>query len=94
MAAEWHVRRSNEHDGEPMFTFSAAIPFDQIRKQSRAEHPFHLHGQFFTIRDAKLPGLKDVVLVPGMGTVEVDAYFDNRAAGWRTATTSSTPSSG
>ena len=41
------------------------------------EHPFHLHGQFFTIVSRDEPGLKDTVLVPGMETVEIVAYLDN-----------------
>lgn len=47
------------------------------------EHPFHLHGQFFQVveRDGfpvvDEPGLKDVVLVRGRGTVTVLTYFEN-----------------
>ena len=43
----------------------------------QTEHPFHLHGQFFSILDGKQPGLKDVVLVPPSGTVKIRAYVDN-----------------
>jgi FtsP/CotA-like multicopper oxidase with cupredoxin domain len=79
---EWQLNGMSgdqmSHDGEPMFTFKRGDTV-RIKFENKVgpEHPFHLHGQFFAIRDAKLPGLKDVVLVPGMGTVEVDAYFDN-----------------
>ncbi len=74
---EWQLN-GMAHMHEPLFTFKKGDTI-RIRLKNKVgpEHPFHLHGQFFTIRDAKRPGLKDVVLVPGLGTVEVDAYFDN-----------------
>ena len=45
-------------------------------------HPFHLHGQFFEIYPDNpaaraQPGLKDVVLIPGLSTVRIRAYMDN-----------------
>ncbi len=54
-----------------------------VRDRSRAEHPFHLHGQFFQIlsRDGEvLPedaGLRDTVLVSGSETLELYTNFDN-----------------
>ena len=46
------------------------------------EHPFHLHGQWFTVlsRDGEPvsePGLRDTVLVRGLETVRIAAAFDN-----------------
>jgi FtsP/CotA-like multicopper oxidase with cupredoxin domain len=71
-----HSMTGHEHD--PLFTFKrGATVRMRLENKVGPEHPFHLHGQFFTIRDKKLPGLKDVVLVAGMATVEIDAYFDN-----------------
>lgn len=68
---------------EPLYTFAQGDTVT-LRLVNRAgpEHPFHLHGQFFTIvadgRPAtEQPGLKDTVLVPGMSTVVVTAFVDN-----------------
>ncbi len=82
---EWQLNgqamTGNMSDTEPhaaLFTFKrGATVRIKLTNKIGPEHPFHLHGQFFTIRDPKKPGLKDVVLVPGVSTVEVDAYFDN-----------------
>lgn len=46
------------------------------------EHPFHLHGQWFSVlsRDGEpvdQPGLRDTVLVGGFETVRIAATFDN-----------------
>lgn len=69
---------------EPIFTFAEGATVDLLLdNQLGPEHPFHLHGQFFTIleRDGKAvtdePGLKDTVLVPGLAKVKIRAYFDN-----------------
>ncbi|MFO0672242.1 MAG: multicopper oxidase family protein [Polyangiaceae bacterium] len=74
---QWQLNGMSNMDA-PLFTFKKGetVRVKLVNKVG-PEHPFHLHGQFFTIKDAKLPGLKDVVLVPGMSTVEIDAYFDN-----------------
>jgi FtsP/CotA-like multicopper oxidase with cupredoxin domain len=41
-------------------------------------HPFHMHGQFFRIvGDPSSPGLRDTVMVPEHGPVEIITYFDN-----------------
>lgn len=63
---------------EPLFTWAQGATLEiAIVNKIATEHPFHLHGQFFEILDAKQPGLKDVVLVPPSGTVKVRAYIDN-----------------
>ncbi len=68
---------------EPIANFAlGATVLIQIGNQAGPEHPFHLHGQFFEIvrRNAQLvdePGLRDTVLVPGLETVQIRAYFDN-----------------
>jgi len=46
------------------------------------EHPFHLHGQWFSVLGADgeavdQPGMRDTVLVRGLETVRVAAAFDN-----------------
>ena len=51
----------------PLFTWPQGATIDvTIVNNVQMEHPFHLHGQFFQILDAKQPGLKDVVLEMGM----------------------------
>ncbi len=63
---------------DPLFTWKQGSTVDlTIVNRVQLEHPFHLHGQFFTILGGKDPGLKDVVLVPPKGTVKVRAYVDN-----------------
>jgi FtsP/CotA-like multicopper oxidase with cupredoxin domain len=63
---------------DPLFTWQQRSAVDvTIVNNVATEHPFHFHGQFFEILDAKQPGLKDVVLVPPNGTVKVRAFVDN-----------------
>jgi FtsP/CotA-like multicopper oxidase with cupredoxin domain len=63
---------------DPLFTWKQGSTVEiTIVNKVAMEHPFHLHGQFFEIEDAKLPGLKDVVLIPPSGTVKIKAYIDN-----------------
>jgi FtsP/CotA-like multicopper oxidase with cupredoxin domain len=63
---------------DPLFTWAQGATVEvTIVNKIATEHPFHLHGQFFEILDAKQPGLKDVVLVPPSGTVKIRAYMDN-----------------
>ena len=68
---------------EPLFTFAQGdVVRLRLTNDAGPEHPFHLHGQFFTIVDqgtteTRQPGFKDTVLVPGFSTVEVIAYMDN-----------------
>ncbi|MFZ5475901.1 MAG: multicopper oxidase family protein [Myxococcota bacterium] len=71
------------------FEEGAAIPLAgkvptsiRIVESSGLDHPFHLHGQFFQIvtRDGEAsgePGLKDTVLVPGLGEVELYTELEN-----------------
>ncbi|MEY3011644.1 MAG: hypothetical protein RIT45_379 [Pseudomonadota bacterium] len=69
---------------DPIFSFAEGATVDlTLDNQLGPEHPFHLHGQFFTILERQgqpvtdEPGLKDTVLVPGMSKVKIRAYFDN-----------------
>jgi len=46
------------------------------------EHPFHLHGQWFSVlgvdgEPVEQPGLRDTVLVGGLQTVRIAASFEN-----------------
>jgi FtsP/CotA-like multicopper oxidase with cupredoxin domain len=41
------------------------------------EHPFHMHGQFFSVEGDPKQGLRDTVLIPGSGAVDLDVYLDN-----------------
>ncbi len=72
--------------GHEMMLFEAARGANArilLENLAGPEHPFHLHGQFFQIvrrngEDTNAEeGLKDVVLVPGMETVELRARLDN-----------------
>ena len=54
----------------------------EIRNTLGPEHPFHLHGQFFTVLDrngvaADELGLRDTVLVRGNSTVRIATDFSN-----------------
>ena len=68
---------------EPLLTFTEGeVVRLRLVNEAGPEHPFHLHGQFFTIVDqgtdeTHQPGFKDTVLVPGRSTVEIIAYMDN-----------------
>jgi FtsP/CotA-like multicopper oxidase with cupredoxin domain len=68
---------------EPLFTFARGQLVElTIENRGGAEHPFHLHGQFFEIVDddnpwTSQPGLKDTVLVPRLERVRVIASMDN-----------------
>lgn len=82
MGLMWTIN-GQAHAHEPLLTFTRgqAVKMTFVNRAG-PEHPFHLHGQFFDIltvdgRPAREPGLKDVVLVPGLSTVEILAYFDN-----------------
>lgn len=69
---------------DPIFTFDEGATIDLVLdNQAGPEHPFHIHGQFFTIIDrggvavTDEPGLKDTVLVPGQSKARIRVYFDN-----------------
>ena len=68
---------------EVLFTFKKGdVVRIRLDNEVGPEHPFHLHGQFFTIVDkgteeTSQPGLKDTVLLPGLSSVEIIAYMDN-----------------
>lgn len=70
------------HGMDPLFTFAKGRTVKmQLDNLTGMEHPFHLHGQFFEVLDngsgARLPGLRDTVLVGGGETIEILAYMDN-----------------
>jgi FtsP/CotA-like multicopper oxidase with cupredoxin domain len=63
---------------DPLFTWTQGSTVEiSLVNKIEMDHPFHLHGQFFEVLDAKQPGLKDVVLVPARKTVKIRAYIDN-----------------
>ncbi|MCZ7687411.1 MAG: multicopper oxidase domain-containing protein [Sandaracinaceae bacterium] len=78
----WRINGMS-HWHEPMFTFGPGQTVRmRLRNLAGPEHPFHLHGQFFSIvsdgrPETQLPGLHDTVLVPGLTTLEIVAYLDN-----------------
>lgn len=70
------------HNMEPISVFNQdEVVAITLENKQGPEHPFHLHGQFFTIVDdgfgQSMPGLKDTVLVPGQRTVKIVAYMNN-----------------
>lgn len=78
MGFMWRLNGKSHDEGGPLFTFDQGDTVKiTISNLEGVEHPFHLHGQFFTIRDLKEPGLKDVILIPPQGSREIVAYFDN-----------------
>jgi FtsP/CotA-like multicopper oxidase with cupredoxin domain len=75
---EWRINGMSHGMGHPLFTFKKGQTVRMtLTNKMGPYHPFHLHGQFFKVLSAKEPGLKDTVLVPGMESVEIVAFFDN-----------------
>jgi len=79
---EWTIN-GHAHAERPLYIFEEGqtVRF-LLRNKLGPEHPFHLHGQFFTIVDngesfTQQPGLKDTVLVPGLSELEIIASMDN-----------------
>ena len=71
----WRIN-GQAHAMEPLYEFQQGETVKMtIRNMLGPEHPFHLHGQFFTIEGK--PGLWDTVLVGGQQTVEITAFMDN-----------------
>ena len=79
---EWMLN-GESMPAEPLFEFARGETVRlRLVNEAGPEHPFHLHGQFFTIVDdgrpeTSQPGRKDTVLVPGQTTVEIIATMDN-----------------
>jgi FtsP/CotA-like multicopper oxidase with cupredoxin domain len=79
---EWTIN-GQAHAHEPLFTFTQGETVRmRLVNEAGPEHPFHLHGQFFTVENGPAlttpqPGLKDTVLVPGQSTVVIRAILDN-----------------
>lgn len=80
---EWTINGEMYGEHTPL-EFAANTPtVITIRERSRAEHPFHLHGQFFQVLDRNGDvveedgGLRDTVLVDGSDTLRLYTTFDN-----------------
>jgi len=80
---EWTINGEMYGEHTPL-EFAANTPtIITIRERSRAEHPFHLHGQFFQVLDRngdvdpEDAGLRDTVLVEGTDTLRLYTTFDN-----------------
>lgn len=79
---EWQLN-GQSMPTEPLFEFARGETVRlRLVNDAGPEHPFHLHGQFFTIEDdgrpeTSQPGRKDTVLVPGLSVVEITATMDN-----------------
>ena len=66
------------HSTEPLFTAEKGETVRlHIVNNAGPEHPFHLHGQFFSVVGQPEQGLRDTWLVPGLTQVDLDAYLDN-----------------
>ena len=77
----WTIN-GEDHAMEPISVFDQGdVVAMTLENRQGPEHPFHLHGQFFTIVDDGFgrpqPGLRDTVLVPGRRTVKIIAYMTN-----------------
>ncbi len=73
----WMIN-GQSHPTAPLFTFTKGqVVRMHIVNHVGIEHPFHLHGQFFEVLDARQPGFKDVVLIPPNSAVDVAARLDN-----------------
>lgn len=66
------------HSMEPLFTAEKGETVTiHIVNKAGPEHPFHLHGQFFTVVGKPEQGLRDTWLIPGLSTVDLVASLDN-----------------
>jgi len=69
-------------DYEEWVVDRGALQVIDVSNDLGMEHPFHLHGQWFTVlsrngQPAPELGLRDTVLVGGMETVRIATTFDN-----------------
>jgi FtsP/CotA-like multicopper oxidase with cupredoxin domain len=78
-SSEWTIN-GEAHAMDPLFTVARGTTM-KIRLSNASggiAHPFHLHGQFFRVLDdPSWPGLRDTVMVPEHGPIEIVAYLDN-----------------
>jgi len=79
---EWQINGYSWPDFPDWSVDRGTTQVVEIRNLAGPEHPFHLHGQLFTVltrdgEDADQPGLRDTVLVGGMQTVRIAVNFDN-----------------
>lgn len=78
----WMINGSAMHT-TPLYGFELGDTVDlTLTNYSSVPHPFHLHGQFFTLMDGgtpetQLPGLRDTVLVPAGLSMHVAGRMDN-----------------
>ncbi len=78
--ANWYVN-GESHWMEPIITVNQGATVKLRLSNATAggvAHPFHMHGQFFRVVDNPAwPGLRDTVMVPDHGPIEIITYFDN-----------------
>ena len=79
---EWRINGASWPDFEEWTVDRGEMQVVTIRNLLGPSHPFHLHGQLFTVlsRDgepADEPGLRDTVLVGGLEDVTIAVDFDN-----------------
>lgn len=77
--SEWQVN-GQAHWMDPILTVpqGTTVKMRLSNGSGGVAHPFHMHGQFFRVLgDPSMPGLRDTVMVPEHGPVEIVTYFDN-----------------
>ncbi len=77
--SEWQIN-GQAHWMDPILTVpqGATVKVRLSNGSGGVAHPFHMHGQFFRVLgDPSSPGLRDTVMVPEHGPVEIVTYFDN-----------------
>ena len=82
-SVEWMINGEVYGEHTPLELDAHTPTVITIKDRSRAEHPFHLHGQFFRILDRNgevLPedaGLRDTVLVEGSDLLRLYTELEN-----------------
>lgn len=80
---EWTINGEVYGEHTPLELQANTPTVITVRDRSRAEHPFHLHGQFFQVLDRNgevVPedaGQRDTVLVEGRDTLRLYTNLDN-----------------
>ena len=78
----WTVNGEAFGDHEPITAAANTPTLIRITDKSQAEHPFHLHGNFFQILErngepSAEPGLRDTVLVEGLDELVLYSELEN-----------------
>jgi FtsP/CotA-like multicopper oxidase with cupredoxin domain len=82
MRVDWTINGTTYADHEPIRATGNVPTLIHVRELSGADHPFHLHGQFFEVIErngvaADEPGLYDTVLLHGDDELLLYTRLDN-----------------